>query len=53
MARRRSSRGIGEGWSSATPGAVEGSALKDAVAHLVALDLAGLRLQWPSGLSRR
>jgi len=46
MARRRSSRGVGEGWSSPAPRAVEGSALKDAVVRLAGLDLAGLRLQW-------
>ena len=46
MARRRSSRGAGEGLSSLARRPVEGSELREAVANLAMLDLAGLRLQW-------
>jgi hypothetical protein len=46
MARRRSSRGVGEGPSLPTPRPVEEAALREALSSLEALDLAGLRLQW-------
>jgi DNA invertase Pin-like site-specific DNA recombinase len=46
MARRRSSRGAGEGLSSLARRSVEESELREAVANLATLDLAGLRLQW-------
>jgi hypothetical protein len=46
MARKRSSRGAGEDSSLPALRPVEGSALREAVASLDALDLTGLRLQW-------
>jgi Protein of unknown function (DUF2924) len=46
MARRRSSRGAGEGLSSLARRSVEESELRESVANLATLDLAGLRLQW-------
>jgi Protein of unknown function (DUF2924)/Protein of unknown function (DUF3489) len=46
MARRRSSRGAGEGLSSLAQGPVDESELREAVANLATLDLTGLRLQW-------
>ena len=46
MARRRSSRSVGEGPPSPALRPVEESALREAVASLAALDPAGLRLQW-------
>ncbi len=46
MARRRSSRSVGEGPSSPALRPIEEEALREAVASLAALDLAGLRLQW-------
>src|SRR5208283_5428801 len=46
MARQRSSRGAGEGPSSPALRPIEEEALREAVASLAALDLAGLRLQW-------
>jgi len=45
MARRRSS-GAGKGLPLPAPRPVEEAALREAVANLAALDLAGLRLQW-------
>jgi Protein of unknown function (DUF2924) len=45
MARRRSSRGVGEGMSSLARRPVEESELRKAVANLATVDLAGLRLQ--------
>jgi hypothetical protein len=45
MAPRRSSRGVGGRSSPSAPRPVEESTLKDAVANLAALDLAGLRLR--------
>jgi hypothetical protein len=46
MARRRSSRGAGEGLSSLARRPVEESELREAIANLATLDLAGLRVQW-------
>ena len=46
MARRRSSRGVGEGMSSPARRPVEESELRKGVANLATVDLAGLRLQW-------
>jgi DUF2924 family protein len=46
MARRRLSRGASEGLSSLAWRSVEDSELREAVANLATLDLAGLRLQW-------
>jgi Protein of unknown function (DUF2924) len=46
MARKRSSHGAGEGLSSLARRSVDESELREAVANLVTLDLAGLRLQW-------
>jgi Protein of unknown function (DUF2924) len=46
MARRRSSHGAGEGLSSLAPRPVDEAALREALARLATLDLAGLRLQW-------
>ena len=46
MARRRSSRSAGEGPPSPRLRPVEEAALREAVANLATLDLAGLRLQW-------
>jgi hypothetical protein len=46
MARRRSSRGVGEGMSSLARRPIDESELIEAVANLATLDLAGLRLQW-------
>lgn len=45
MARRQSS-GVGEGLTLSALRPVEEAALREAVANLAALDLAGLRLQW-------
>jgi hypothetical protein len=46
MARRQEARGAGEGKSSLARRPVEESELREAVANLATLDLAGLRLQW-------
>jgi hypothetical protein len=46
MARRQSARGAGEGLSSRARRPVEESELREAVANLATVDLAGLRLQW-------
>jgi hypothetical protein len=46
MARRKSARGAGEGRSSLARRPVEESELREAIANLATLDLAGLRLQW-------
>ena len=46
MGRRRSSRGAGEGPSSPALRPIEEAALREAVANLATLDLAGLPLQW-------
>lgn len=46
MARSRSSRGASEGLSSLARQPVNELELREAVANLAALDLAGLRLQW-------
>ena len=46
MARRRSPRRAGEGWSSLARRPLDESNLRESVANLVTLDLACLRLQW-------
>jgi hypothetical protein len=46
MAGRRSSHGAGEGLSSLARRPVDESELREAVANLATVDLAGLRLQW-------
>jgi hypothetical protein len=46
MARKRSVRGAGEDLSSLARRPVEESELRESVANLATLDLAGLRLQW-------
>jgi Protein of unknown function (DUF2924) len=46
MARKRSSRGAGEGLSSLARRPLDEPELREAVANLATLDLAGLRLQW-------
>ena len=46
MARRQSPSSAGDGPSLPAPRHVEEAALREAVASLAALDLAGLRVQW-------